>query len=325
MAVVAARVGQTAMPVGLEPRCAAACHDCAAGSRPPRAAPRASEPRRADLARRAGAVVAMDCQRSLLSMPPGTRLRLVRPRVRDGRLRWRRTHSLQAGGLSQGQSTPTTAGGSPGAPRAPWSSPISLHLLEQGWPSRGEPTTLGASRPRYADAAILGCRRHAAPARHACEAMVARLDLIINRTKTRLTKGTEGVDSRGFHGVRRRRPTSGQRPLDLCPRQAGQRRRRRRSKDCTTRHAPGPPETCVRRLNAAVEGWGKDARHTKARQAFRALQRFMHPRLRRYLTSRRQGRGGGWKPSPNSRLYAMGITHMGSGRIRYPSAPAHAL
>jgi hypothetical protein len=66
-------------------------------------------------------------------------------------------------------------------------------------------------------------------------------------------------------------------------------------------------------------------RHTNASQAFRALQRFINTRFRRYLTYRRKGRGFGWKQYPNRRLYAMGITHIGSGRIRYPSAPAHAL
>ena len=65
--------------------------------------------------------------------------------------------------------------------------------------------------------------------------------------------------------------------------------------------------------------------HTNASQAFRALQRFINIRFRRYLNFRSKGRGFGWKKYPNKRLYAMGIIYIGSGRIRYLKAPAHAL
>jgi RNA-directed DNA polymerase len=185
---------------------------------------------------------------------------------------------------------------------APLSSNISLNLLDQVWHSRGYPTTLGATLPRYADEAILVWRRNAEQARHAFEAIVARMALIINRTKTRITKGTEGLDYRGVHFVRRRRPTSGKRPIYICPSQAGQRRIRRRIKYCTKRRAPVPPEAFVRQLKAAVEGWGNYYRHTHVSQACRAFQRFINTRFRRYRTYRRKGRGCGGKQSPHRRL-----------------------
>jgi RNA-directed DNA polymerase len=325
IAVVEDRVVQTAMQLVLEPIFEADFHDCSSGYRPHRDAKMASEPLRADLARGAWAVVEIAFQSYFLTMPHGKLLRLSRQRVRDGRMLWLIKHSLKAGGLSQGQITPTTAGVPQGAPIAPLYSNISLNLLEQVWHSRGYPTTLGASLPRYADDAILICRRHAEQALHAFEAMVARMDLIINRPKTRITKGTEGCDYLGFHFVRRRSPPSGKRPISIFPSQAAQRSIRRRIKYCTKRRAPGPPEAFVRQINEAVEGWGNDYRPTKASQAFRALQRFITTRFRRYLTSRRKGRGCGWKQAPNRRLYAMGITPIGSGQMRYPSAPAHAL
>jgi RNA-directed DNA polymerase len=324
-AVVEERVVHTAMKLVLEPLFEADFHDCSYGYRPHKDAKMASETLRADLARGAWAVVEMDFQSSFLTMPHSKLLMLIRQRVRDGSRWWLIKHRLKAGGLSQGQITPTTAGGPQGAPIAPLSSNISLNRLEQVWHNRGYPTTLGATLPRYADAAILVCRRNAERALHAFEAMVARMDLIINRPKTRLTKVTAGFDSLGFHFVRRRSPTSGKRPIYMVPSQAGQRSIRRRLTDCTKRRAPVPPEACVRQINAAVEGGGNYSRHTNASQAFRALQRFVNTRLRRYLTSRRQGRGFGWKQYPNRRRYAMGITPIGSGRIRYPSAPAHAL
>jgi RNA-directed DNA polymerase len=60
----------------------------------------------------------------------------------------------------------------------------------------------------------------------------------------------------------------------------------------------------------------------------RQLQRTLYYKAKQDkadLTYRSKGRGFGWKKYPNKRLYAMGIIYIGSGLIRYQSAPAHAL
>ena len=93
----------------------------------------------------------------------------------------------------------------------------------------------------------------------------------------------------------------------------------------TKRRAPVPPDEFVGAINQTVAGWVNYFAHTNASEAFRTLQRFINIRFRRYLTFRSKGRGFGWKKYPNKRLYAMGIIYIGSGRIRYPEAPAHAL
>jgi hypothetical protein len=70
---------------------------------------------------------------------------------------------------------------------------------------------------------------------------------------------------------------------------------------------------------------GQEVRHTNASQAFRGLQRFVNIRFRRYLTQRSKGRGFGWKRFPNSQLYAMGLTYIGSGLLEYRAKPAHGV
>ena len=60
-----------------------------------------------------------------------------------------------------------------------------------------------------------------------------------------------------------------------------------------------PPEEFVQQINETVRGWVNYYRHTNASQAFRALQRFINMRFRRYLTYRSKGRGFGWKQYPN--------------------------
>jgi hypothetical protein len=111
----------------------------------------------------------------------------------------------------------------------------------------------------------------------------------------------------------------------IFPSKEAERNIRRRIKSFTKRRAPVPPEEFVGAINQAVRGWVNYYTHTNASQAFRGLQRFINTRFRRYLTYRSKGRGFGWKSYPNKRLYAMGIIHIGSGRIRYERAPAHAL
>jgi RNA-directed DNA polymerase len=324
-ATVADGVVQPAMQRVLEPICEADCHACSYGYRPQRDARMASEALRADMARGAWGGVEIAWQSYCTTMPHGKLLMLIGQRVCDGWMWWLITQSLKAGVLYQGQVTPTTEGVPQGSPIAPLYSNSYLNLVDHVWHRREYPAKLGATLHRYADAALLVCRGNAARALHAFEASGERMDRIINRAKTRITQSTDGFDDCGFHFVKRRSPTSGTQPLDIFPSTAAQRSIRRRMKYCPKRRAPVPPETFVRQINEAVQGWVQYDQHTKASQAFRAFQRFINTRCRRSLTYRRQGRGVGWRRYPNQRLYALGMIYIGSRRIRYPSAPVHAL
>jgi RNA-directed DNA polymerase len=154
---------------------------------------------------------------------------------------------------------------------------------------------------------------------------VRRLGREINHEKTRITTLTDGFDFIGYQFVKRRSPTTGKWSISIFPSKESQGKRRRRIKSFTKRRSPASPEECVRQINEAVRGWVQYYIHTNASQAFRALQRFINTRFRRYLTHRRTGRGCGWRRDPNRRLYAMGLIYIGSGLLRYTKAPVHAL
>src|SRR5713101_4224976 len=81
--------------------------------------------------------------------------------------------SLKVGVSYQGQIEPTTVGVPQGAPISPLYSNIYLNLLDQVWHKRGYPEKLGASLHRYADDAILVCRKSAAQAIEAFEAIAS--------------------------------------------------------------------------------------------------------------------------------------------------------
>lgn len=325
IATVEDRVVQTAMKLVLEPIFEADFHECSYGYRPKRNAKMASLAIREDLYRRAWGVVEIDFQSYFTTIPHDKLLVLIRQRVVDGSMLRIIKQSLKVGVEYQGQVEPTRIGVPQGSPISPLYSNIYLNLLDQVWHQRGYPERLGATLHRYADDAILVCRKNAEQALQAFEAIARRMGLVVNREKTRTTKLTDGFDFIGFNFVKRRSPNSGKNTIYIFPSKDAQRNIRRRIKYLTKRRAPVAPDEFVGMINRMVEGWVNYFSHTNASEAFRRLQRFINIRFRRYLTFRSKGRGFGWKRYPNKRLYAMGITHIGSGRIRYSEAPAHAL
>src|SRR5215510_5768652 len=290
IATVKDRVVQTAMKLVLEPIFEADFHDCSYGYRPRRDAKQASVAIREDLYARAWGVVEIDFRSYFTTIPHDKLLILIKQRVVDGSMLRLIKQSLKVEIAYQGMVEPTAVGVSQGSPISPLYSNIYLNLLDQVWHKRGYPEKLGASLHRYADDAILVCRRSAEQALQAFEAIATRMALTINRDKTRITKLTEGFDFLGCTFVKRRSPTSGKMAIYIFPSKAAQRNIRRRIKYFTQRRAPITPAEFVERVNQVVRGWVNYYRHTNASQAFRALQRFINVRFRRYLTCRSKGR-----------------------------------
>lgn len=317
IATVQDRVVQTAMKLVLEPIFEADFHPCSYGYRPQRDAKMASTAIRNDLYRQAWGVVEIDFRSYFTTIPHDKLMILIKQRVVDGSMLRLIKQSLTVEIAYQGMMEPTTVGVPQGSPISPLYSNIYLNLLDQVWHKRGYPEKLGASLHRYADDAILVCRKSAAQALEAFEAIATRMGLTINREKTRITKLIDGFDFIGFEFVKRRSPKSGKWNIYIFPSKTAQRNLRRRIKYFTKRRAPIAPAEFVKQVNQTVRGWVNYFRHTNASQAFRSLQRFINTRFRRYLNLRSKGRGFGWKKYPNATLYARGIIYIGSGVIEY--------
>ena len=317
IATVGDRVVQTAMKLVLEPIFEADFHDCSYGYRPRRDAKMASKAIRNDLYRGAWGVVEIDFRSYFTTIPHDKLIILIKQRVVDGSMLRLIKQSLTVGIAYEGKVEPTTVGVPQGSPISPLYSNIYLNLLDQVWHKRGYPEKLGARLHRYADDAILICRKSGAHALEAFEAIASRMGLTINREKTRITKLIEGFDFIGFQFVKRRSPNSGKQNIYIFPSKAAQRNIRRRIKYFTKRRAPIAPAEFVEQVNQTVRGWVNYFRHTNASNAFRSLQRFINTRFRRYLNFRHRGRGFGWKQYPNATLYARGMIYIGSGVIEY--------
>jgi group II intron reverse transcriptase/maturase len=318
IATVRDRVVQTAMKLVLEPIFEADFHPCSYGYRPQRSAKMASVAIREDLYARAWGVVEIDFRSYFTTIPHDKLMILIKQRVVDGSMLRLIKQSLTVEVAYQGKMEPTAVGVPQGSPISPLYSNIYLNLLDQVWHKRGYPEKLGASLHRYADDAILVCRKSAEQALEAFAAIASRMGLTINREKTRITKLTEGFDFIGFQFVKRRSPKSGKWSIYIFPSKVAQRNIRRRIKYFTKRRAPMTPVEFVKQVNQTVRGWVNYFRHTNASQAFRGLQRFINTRFRRFLNFRSKGRGFGWRKYPNAALYARGVIYIGSRVIEYP-------
>jgi len=317
IATVRDRIVQTAMKLVLEPIFEADFHPCSYGYRPQRNAKMASTAIRNDLYQRAWGVVEIDFRSYFTTIPHAKLIILIKQRVVDGSMLRLIKQSLTVEIAYQGKREPTTVGVPQGSPISPLYSNIYLNLLDQVWHKRGYPEKLGASLHRFADDAILVCRKSAAQALQAFEAIALRMGLTVNREKTRITKLVDGFNFIGFEFVKRRSPKSGKWSIYIFPSRSAQRNIRRRIKYFTKRRAPITPAEFVEQVNQTVRGWVNYFRHTNAGNAFRSLQRFINTRFRRYLNYRHKGRGFGWKKYPNAALYARGIIYIGSGVIEY--------
>ena len=323
IATVEDRVVQTAMKLVLEPIFEADFHPCSYGYRPKRDARQATLAIRADLYKHAWGVVEIDFKSYFTSIPHGKLMKLITKRIADGSRLKLIKQTLKVGIWEKGQVKPTKIGVPQGSPISPLYSNIYLNLLDHLWHSREYPAKLGATLHRYADDALLVCHKSAKPALAAFEAIAKRMDLTLNRDKTRETRLSEGFDFLGVQFVKRKSPTTGKQAIYLFPAKSAQQSIRNKLKYLTSRRAPISPQEFVAKVNPLVTGWVNYFRHTNASNAFRGLQRFVNIRFRRYLTQRSKGRGFGWKRYPNSKLYAMGLAYIGSGKLEYVTNPVH--
>lgn len=325
IATVEDRVVQTAMKIVIEPIFETEFHDCSYGYRPKRSAKQASLAIREDLYQRAWGVIEIDFKAYFTSIPHDKLLEQIRRRIADKSMLKLIRQTLKVGISDKGNIATTEVGVPQGSPISPLYSNVYLNVIDQEWHKMGYPEKLGATLHRYCDDAILICRKGADSALKAFTEMAERLDLTVNREKTRITKLTDGFNFIGFNFVKRKSPNSGKNTIYIFPSKRAQRAIRDRLKYLTSRRAPIKPKEFIELVKPVVLGWTNYFRHTNASEAFRELQRYINIRFRRYLTHRSKGRGFGWSKYPNSRLYAMGMIYIGSGLTEYPGKLAQGL
>ena len=176
--------------------------------------------------------------------------------------------------------------GSPqGAPISPLLANLYMRRFVLGWKTQGHQQRFQARIVNYADDFVICCRGTAEPAMAAMRNMMERLKLTVNERKTKLCRLPEQTfDFLGYTFGRYYSGKTGR--AYLCPQPARKKIRQlcESLREQTRRSTMQlDPEELVKRLNRRLRGWANYFRLGPVHKAYRAVDRYITARLRRWM------------------------------------------
>ena len=192
-----------------------------------------------------------------------------------------------------------------GAPLSPLLSNLYMRRFVLGWKALGHAKRLGARIVVYADDFVICCRGSAEEARQAMQAMMERLKLTVNESKTRLCHLPEqSFDFLGYTIGRCWSAKTGRAYLGTRPsRQSLKRLCREISEQTRRRTQLLEPDQQVAQLNRKLVGWANYFYLGPVSKAYRSVDRHAASRLRQWLRGKHKLKGRGIARYPDSYLY----------------------
>jgi group II intron reverse transcriptase/maturase len=298
------RLIQASVQIILEPIFEAQFADNSYGFRPRRSAKQASTIIREAIGKGYRQAVDLDLADYFGTIPHQKLMMRVAERVKDGAVLKLLRSWLNAGYMEQGIHHQTPRGTPQGGVVSPLLSNLYLdsidHLVAEKFKSHE------VKWVRYADDALLLCKRENSEVFATVKRAIEELDLTVNTEKTKqVDLNKTGLDFLGFHFAWRQSPRNrGRYFAYYFPSHKAEVRLREKLRQKTAQRAPIPPSEFVARINETVRGWAEYYRHTNAARIFHRVQGFVDLRVRGYLCRRGKIRiGKGYQRYPSDYLY----------------------
>lgn len=216
--------------------------------------------------------------------------------------------------------------GSPqGAPISPLLANLYMRRFVLGWKTLGHEQRLQARIVNYADDFVICCRRTGRQAQAAMRSMMDRLKLTVNETKTKLCRvPAETFDFLGYTFGRCYSQTTGRAYLGSRPAKSRIRKLCGSISDLTRRRKTLlDTEDVVACLNRKLRGWANYFKLGLVSKAYRAVDRHVTGRLRRWLCKKHKQPGRGYTRFPNDYLYQeLGLVRLPQLTRSFPWAKA---
>ena len=219
-----------------------------------------------------------------------------------------------------------TGRGTPqGAPISPLLANLYIRRFVAGWKALGHESRLAAHIVNYADDFVICCRGTGAKALAAMQAMMARLKLTVNETKTRVCRVPEETfDFLGYTFGRCWSAKTGRPYIGTRPSKKRIARLRRAIHEATGRRTTHQTVLDkVGELNRMLIGWSNYFCLGPVSRAYRAAESHARHRLRQWLRAKHLGRGSGGPRVTIDHLHeVLGLVRLADRTRDFPWAKA---
>ncbi len=212
-----------------------------------------------------------------------------------------------------------------GAPISPLLANLYMRRFVLGWKVQGHARRLEAHIVNYADDFVICCRGTAGIAHRIMRAMMAKLKLTVNTSKTRICHMPEETfDFLGYTLERCYSRKTGRSYIGTRPSKTRIRRLCMAISAATTRRRMlQPVGEVVKQLNRMMIGWSNYFQLGPVSEAYRAVDAHARKRLRQWLCGKHKAAGRGTSRYPDEYLYGtLGLARLAPRTRNFPWAKA---